>query len=241
MLVETLKKIIFETLNRKNTERLIKESVGANPRLLVDDIFFNNKEFQVNGYPIKLPNLIEFFYNNIFIPELQNGNISKLSEEERVDILTNPKRKNVRDFFLSGVGDITIWNNGFSWIVYFKQSTAYYKVSGIETERFVNSVMDLVHKQIEVLKNKKNVSTEPVSYEDQKKKEQEQASKNPAAAAPAHMSNDRILEPPKPKKAAPTAPSEETVLPKSEPFKSKSSDNDLQNAKTHILRKKREE
>lgn len=241
MLVETLKKIIIETLNRKNTERLIKESVGANPRLLVDDIFFNNKHFEVNGYKIQLPNLIEFFYNNIFVPELKNGNISKLSEEERVDIITNPKRKNVKEFFISGVGDITIWNNGFSWIVYFKESTAYYKISGIETEKFVNMVMDLVHKQIEVLKNKKNVGVEPVSYEDQKKKEQEQASKNPVAAAPAHISNDRILEPPKPKKVTPTVPSEETVLPKSEPFKSKSSDDDLQKAKTHILRKRREE
>lgn len=238
MKYQAIKKIILETLNRQHMNRLIKESIGTDLRLLVDDIFFNNKKFEVNGYPVVLPNLIELFYVNIFTPELENGNISQLTEQERADLIINPKRRNTKTSTLPGVGEITIWNNGYSWIVYFKSTNSYFKVLGLETERFVKMVMDLIYEQAKVLKTKPPKSS--LSHDEQKKKEQEFASKNNTPAAHVGISNERTQEAPKARKTQVPEP-KEVVLPKTEPFKSKTSEEDLQKVKSHILRKRKQE
>lgn len=242
MLEKILKSFILEKLEKKQTEKLIYESLGTDGRRLVDDIFFKNKQFEVNGHPVKMPNLVQFFYNNIFLPELKNGNIKDLSDEERLDFLANAKNKESKTTSISEVGNLTIWNIGFSWIVYIERMGRYFKVSGIETSKFVAMATDILLKKVMELKDQKSLPTSStLSHSEQKKREQEHLSKNNVPAVSAQISNDRTFEPPKAKKTIElvTKP-QELEKPKSEAFKSQASDEDLQKAKTHILRKKKE-
>ncbi len=237
-----LKKLIIETLKMNNEKLLFKESTGREFNQIFNDLFFNNKKFVVNGHPVVLPNLFELFYNSIFRPELRNGNV-KLAAPEEVN--QDHSKKLSRQFSL---GDelVTIINNGFSWFVNFRDEDITYKVSGIETQHFEQIVFRLVMEQAKELSQKAPADgSETLSHDQQKKKEAQLQSKQPASTKIEIASNNVLApkEPRQPKQPKePKQTEEEPKIPTnaSKQEFQKPSDDQLQNVKTHILRKKKD-